>query len=347
MSRHALTDDTGLAGLPWAAAMELLRRPGRILLACHIAPDGDALGSMLAVGLGLRALGADVVASFSEPFGVPASLRFLPGQDLLVPPARAPERPDVLVTFDTASPERLGGLTDRVDTAGAVVVVDHHATNPGFGAVNLIEPDLPATVVLADELLTRLGVPLDAELATCLYTGLTSDTGSFRFAGTTARTHQLAARLLDTGIAHDEIARALFDTHPFGWLGLVGDVGGRAVLEPDGARGHGLVWSYATVDDYGRRDLAFEETESLIDIVRMAAEAEVAMVAKQVAEHPGGGRWSLSLRSKGAVDVAAACASLGGGGHRMAAGLTFDGRLDEAIHAVREALETTGAGSGR
>lgn len=323
-----------IAEAAWQEAVDALRRPGRILLAGHVQPDSDALGSVLALGLALRSLGADVVGSFSDPFVVPESLRFLPGQDLLVSPAEAPKDPDLFVSLDASSVQRLGTLADRLGTAGRVLVVDHHASNPGFGGINLVDADAPATAVLADELIRRLGVDLDADLATCIYAGVVGDTGSFKYAGTTPATHELASRLLATGIAHDEITRELFDTHPYRWLSLLGDVLGRATLEPEAAGGHGLVWTYATADDLRRHDLSRDDYESLIGIIRTTREAEVAMVLKELS----GGQWSVSMRSKGKVDVAAIAVALGGGGHRQAAG--FNSKLGpaETVDAVRRAL---------
>ena len=124
----------------WDRAVGLLREAPAVALACHVGPDGDALGSMLGLGAALRALGKDVVASWGgEPFEVPAAYAFLPGLDLLVPPGDFPSAPELLVTFDTGSTERLGSLGDRVGTAGATLVVDHHATSTRYGTLNLVD----------------------------------------------------------------------------------------------------------------------------------------------------------------------------------------------------------------
>ncbi|GAA0261784.1 bifunctional oligoribonuclease/PAP phosphatase NrnA [Cryptosporangium japonicum] len=319
----------------WAQALTLLRGADRsIVLACHLNPDGDALGSMLATALGLRQLGIRVQASFSNPFRLPQALAQLAGLELLVRPEEVVTSPDVLVTFDTGSVDRLGDLAPLVAAAAQVIVVDHHVTNSGFGTFNLIDPQAAATAVVVEELLTRLGVRLDAAIAECLYVGLSTDTASFRGAATSPSTHELAARLLATGIRPDEISRRLYDARPMRSLHLLADVLGRVVLEPDVADGAGLSWSYVTQDDLERYGLGMEWVEGVVDMIRGAEESTLAMVAKQTVP----GEWSVSLRSRGSVDVGALSVRLGGGGHRFAAGFTGRGPLEDVVASVRAAL---------
>ncbi|MEH0840831.1 bifunctional oligoribonuclease/PAP phosphatase NrnA [Micromonospora sp. CPCC 205711] len=323
----------------WAAAVAAVRglpADARVLLICHVNPDGDALGSMLGFGLGLRRLGMrQLHATFPGPPELPESLGWLPGLDLLVPATVAYPDPDLVVCFDAASESRLGELVDRLDAGVPVLVLDHHASNTGFGGVHLVDPAAAATSVVAEELLARLDVPLDAEIATCLYVALTTDTGSFRFAVTTPAVHQLAARLLATGIRPGDISRRVFDTRPFGAVRLFGEVLGRATLEPAAAAGHGLVWTYATLDDLARHDQRPYVLEALIDSVRCTAEADVACVLKQVAAD----EWAVSMRSKGAVDVSRVAMALGGGGHRFAAGFTGRGGRDDVAGQIRDELD--------
>ncbi|WP_280836549.1 bifunctional oligoribonuclease/PAP phosphatase NrnA [Micromonospora sp. A200] len=330
---------TGPDESDWAAAVAAVRRlpaDARVLLICHVNPDGDALGSMLGFGLGLRRLGVrHLQATFPGPPEVPEPFRWLPGLDLLVPSTEAYPDPDLVVCFDAASESRLGELVDRLDTAGDALVLDHHASNTRFGRVHLVDPAAAATSVVVDELLTRLDVPLDAEIAQCLYVALTTDTGSFRFEATTPAVHQFAARLLATGIRPGDISRQVFDTRPFGAVRLFGEVLGRARLEPSAAAGHGLVWTYATQDDLARHDQRPYVLEALIDSVRCTAEADVACVLKQV----GPAEWAVSMRSKGAVDVSAVAVALGGGGHRFAAGFTGAGSVEDVVRSIRAELD--------
>ena len=323
----------------WQRAVALLDAAAatgtQVLLACHVGPDGDALGSMLGLGAALRRRGVPVVCSWGEqPLVVPTAYAFLPAQDLLVPPDQAPGAPGLLVTLDTSSPERLGLLADRLETADDVVVVDHHVTGEPYGDVRLVDPSAAATAVLVAGLLDRLGLPLDDETGTALYTGLATDTGSFKYAATDRRAHELAGRLVDTGIRHEEIGRAVWDTNPFAYLRVLGEACTGAVLEPDAVGGLGLVWTVLPAPRLAAAGLALADVEGVIDVVRTAREAEVAVVLKQEPD----GALRVSARSKGAVDLGAVCGALGGGGHRAAAGYTSSDDVELTMKVLREAL---------
>lgn len=329
----------GVTDQEWAAAVEAVRGlavDDEVQLICHVSPDGDALGSMLGFGLGLRRLGfTRVRATFPGEFELPGPYQALPGTDLLVPEAEAFPAPRIVLIFDVASESRIGGLVRLLPDAPAVVVLDHHASNTRFGRLNLVDPRAAATSVVADGLLGRLGVPLDAEIAECLYVALATDTGSFKFDMTTPAVHEMAARLLATGIRPGEISRRIFDSRPFGAVKLAGEVLGRAALDPTAAGGRGMVWTWATLADlerYGQRPYVLD---TLIDPVRSVAEADVAVIVKEVAP----GEWAVSLRSKGAVDVSRVAVELGGGGHRLAAGFTGHGTPGEVVVTVRGLLD--------
>jgi phosphoesterase RecJ-like protein len=310
-------------------------RDAPVLLVCHVYPDGDALGSMLGFGLGLRKLGfRQVFATFPQPFALVAPFRFLPGQELLVAPADVPAEPPLGLSFDAASLDRLGELTGNLAAAAHWITIDHHASNTGFGSVRLIEPHAAATAVLAARLLDQLGVEFDRDIATCLYTGLATDTGSFKFSTTSAGVLSLAARLVSAGAEPAEVARQVFDTRPFAAIRLLGDVLERTQLEPSVAGGRGLVWAYATPADLARHGQPWQVLEGFMDILRTAEEADVACLVKPV----GPDTWTVSLRSKGATDVSAVAVALGGGGHRLAAGFTAHGEITDVLSAVRAQL---------
>jgi phosphoesterase RecJ-like protein len=319
-----------------AAAVEVLDAAAAagstVVLSGHVQPDADALGSTLALAEGLRRRGAQVVATFPAPFVLPESLSWLPGAGTLVPSDVVPVSPEVFVSLDASSTGRLGDLAGLLDSAGTSVVVDHHASNPGFGDVRLVDPGAAATVVLVAGLLDGLGVEWDPDLATCLYAGLAADTGSFRFGNTAPGTHELAARLLRTGIDHAAISQRLFDTAPFGWLPLLSLVAGRAQLEP--GVGAGLVWTWATATEARERGLAGDQLEALVDVVRATQEADVACVLKGQDD----GTWVVSMRSRGATDVARVALDLGGGGHRQAAGYTSRVDREATLAALRARL---------
>jgi bifunctional oligoribonuclease and PAP phosphatase NrnA len=179
------------------------------------------------------------------------------------------------------------------------------------------------------ELLDAWGKPIEAPVAHCLYAGLTTDTGSFRWAS--ARAHRLAARLLEIGVDNAAISRVLLDTHPFSWLPMLARVLSSAHLMPDAVDGDGLVYAVVPHDEWARARP--EEVESIVDIVRTTAQAEVAAVFKEIEPL----RWSVSMRAK-SVDVSMVASSFGGGGHRFAAGYSATGTVDDVVAALRVAL---------
>ncbi|MGB6455456.1 MAG: DHH family phosphoesterase [Streptosporangiaceae bacterium] len=318
----------------WARAVGLLDGAERVCLACHIRPDADALGSMVAIARALHDRGQRVIASFAEPFAIPAILAFLPGLELLTAPDRFPARPEVMMSFDASSTDRLGELAGPAAAAAELIVLDHHASNTGFGSVSLVDPAAAATAVLAAELIGRLGVALSRDIAVCLYAGLVTDTGSFRFSATTPQVHELAARLLAAGVNPAAVSRELYDRAPFGYLGLLAATLERAVLDSTAARGLGLVWTTVTKADREPAKLPLDAAEAVIDEIRRTDEAEIAAVLKE----DDAGVWQASVRSKDVVDVGAACTALGGGGHARAAGFSYTGRAVEAIAALKRAL---------
>ena len=325
--------NTGIAPTLTLAADEaasLLAAAQDVTLVAHVQPDADALGSALALGLALHQRGATVRVSFGAPEQTPESLRGLDVAGLIVGPEDVPAQPDLLVALDTASRDRLGCLADRVDTASGVLVIDHHATNERFGTHHLVDVEADATAVLVLELLDALEVPLDEPIARCLYAGLVTDTSCFRRAD--PNTHAVAARLLATGVDSEAVTRELLDTHPFGWLPMLATVLGRAQLEPASVQGLGLVHTTVRLADMA--GVRSEEIESVVDLVRTTSEAEVAAVLKEMQPD----RWSVSLRAKQCIDVSAAAAEFGGGGHRLAAGFTADGTADHVLDRLRTAL---------
>ena len=313
-----------------AAAAALLSRADDVTLLAHVRPDADALGSALALGRALMRRGAHVVVSFGEPDTVPETLRPLDLHGLVVPAAEVPPAPEVLVTCDVNEPARLGQLADRLDTAGTTVMLDHHITNPGFGDLQILDPLAEATVVLVHRLLGVMGEALDAEMARCLYAGLVTDTRNFRDAGPAA--HRLAAELIEAGADPHTLVTPIMDTHPFPWLAVLADLLRDAELDPAAAQGLGLVHTVVPAECVAL--FRQEEVDGVVDTLQTAAEAEVAAVLKQV----GPARWTVSLRARGRVDVAAAAAALGGGGHPRAAGVTLDGTAGEVVAALRAAL---------
>ncbi|OZD05734.1 bifunctional oligoribonuclease/PAP phosphatase NrnA [Rhodococcus sp. 06-156-3C] len=312
------------------SAVSLLDTAQSVTVLCHVHPDADTIGSGLALALVLHRRGVPVQVSFAVPDTLPESMNELPGCGLLVPSDEVRSQVDLVVTVDAGSRERLGSLASRIDSARASLVIDHHRSNTRFGSLNVVDADAESTTAVITRLLDLWNVDIDAELAHCLFAGLVTDTGSFRWVR--PGSHLLAERLLATGIDGGAIARKLLDSHPFGWLPMLGSVLGSATLVPDAVGGRGLV--YAAILRENSEGLRSEEIESVIDIVRTTTEAEVAAVLKQQA----GDEWTVSLRSKASVDVSSVAATLGGGGHRNAAGFTAFGSKSDVIETLTDAL---------
>ncbi|ODR07621.1 phosphoesterase [Mycolicibacillus koreensis] len=313
-----------------AGAAELLAAAETVAVACHVQPDADTIGAGLGLAAVLDRCGTAVQVSFAAPAELPQSLRSLPGGRLLVPADSVRRDVDLVVTVDIPSVNRLGALGDLVEAGCEVLVIDHHRSNQRFGSANFVDPDADSTTMLVADLLDAWGQPIDPAVAHCLYAGLATDTGSFRWAS--ARAHRLAARLVETGVDNAAVSRVLMDTHPFAWLPMLSRVLASARCNPHAAGGRGLV--YVVVEHTECAAARAEEIESIVDIVRTTAEAEVAAVFKEI----GPQHWSVSLRAKSAVDLAAVAAGFGGGGHRLAAGYTAHGPADTVVAALGAAL---------
>jgi phosphoesterase RecJ-like protein len=299
-----------------AQAARAIRSAPDVSLACHVSPDGDALGSMLAMHHVLRAAGIRSVASFSEPFVVAPHYRELPGLDLLTPPDQYPREPDVMITFDSGSLARLGDLEAPAKAARELIVLDHHVSNQRYGSINVIDPDAAASGVLVHRLTAALDLPLTRDAAVCLYAALVCDTGRFQYQSTTPAVFELARELACFDLPIPELSRTLFEEHRFAYLQLLADALLRAVLVPEKK----FVWTTVSQGDLARYGVTFDEVEGLIDVLRRTREAEVACVLKQAPD----ATWRVSLRSLGDVDVRRIAERQGGGGHRFAAGFTSD-----------------------
>lgn len=303
---------------------------GDVALACHVGPDGDALGSMLGLAIAASNQGKKVVASFGSPFVVPPSLSFLP-TDLLVAPGDFPASPELMVLLDAGSAERVGELAKNAGAAGTVLVLDHHVTNSGFGDIAVIDPAAAATGEIVYDILRMLGWEMTPDIALCLHTALVTDTGRFQYSNTTPRALRIAADLVAAGAQPSLIGRHVYEEAPFGYLKAAATALGRARLDSE----RGVVYTWLTDRDIEESNVTWDDTETLIDLIRLAAEADTAVLAKGHSD----GRVKVSLRSRGGTDVGALAAAMGGGGHRLAAGFTVDAGVEDVMTKVLEAVE--------
>jgi phosphoesterase RecJ-like protein len=323
------------------AVVDAIRDNDRFLVVTHENPDGDALGSMLAAALGLRALRKDVVMYLSGSAPTPAEYRFLDLADV------RRELPDdlearVLLAVDCANERRVGEENTGVDRAKVVVNVDHHHDNSEFGDVNLIVAEASSTSEIVRDILGELDVALTPEIAAALYVGLVTDTGRFQYTNTTPKALRLAAELVESGADVHGIFQHVYETVQFSKLKLLARALERAQLFEGGR----LVVSYLLKDDFG--DVGAEEpySEGIIDSLRAVEGSEMVALIREPPRDEGPTR-RISLRSShDEVDVSAIARKEGGGGHRQAAGFSSDKPIGEIVSFLRRefALITNGAG---
>jgi phosphoesterase RecJ-like protein len=284
---------------------------------------------MLAMHHLCRANGKPSIASWPAPFVVAPHYTYLPGLDLATPPDQFPSSPDVMITFDCGSMDRLGELAQPARAARELIVLDHHVSNDRYGTTNVIEVDAAATAVVVRALAVELGWELNRDAAMCLYTGLVTDTGRFQYQSTTPAVFALAQELAEFDLPIAALSRQLFEEHRLAYLQLAGSCLTHAQLDEATA----FVMVAITAEDFARYGVTVEETEGLIDLVRRTKEAEVSAVLKET--HDG---VRVSLRSVTEVDVSAVAAGFGGGGHRYAAGFTSHASLESVKADLREAV---------
>jgi phosphoesterase RecJ-like protein len=316
----------------WDKAISAIAESSNVLLLAHVTPDADALGSALGLGLALQSMGKEVQVTVGEVgFTTPSSLNFLPGTDLICTPENL--RPaDLVISCDVSSDARLGSVKSILEAAPASIAIDHHPSFTGFGKIHLVDPKAAATAEIVLELIDRLEVQITLDIASAIYSGLTTDTGSFKYQSTTSHTLRTAARLLEAGVDSANLSRLLFDNEPLAALVMMGEAVSRATLVPEAAAGKGLVYTSVSIEQRpGLDELAVER---VIEALRKTSEAEVAAVLKQADD----GHWKVSLRSKTTVDVGSLANQLGGGGHKYASGYSSKGDLNQTISELVNSL---------
>ncbi len=303
--------------------LQQIEQRERFVLTSHARPDGDAIGSALACCQILRAMGkqADVVLHD----GVPRIYRGLPFADQVLQANRVRGDYDaaIILECDSIHRTRLEGLEDRF-----LISIDHHASGRPFAHVNWIDPHAVATAEMVFRLAREAGTPFSPEIATCLYTALMTDTGSFMFQGTNQHTFALARELVLAGADPSHCARNIYFAHSVAKIRLLGEA-----LRNLQTAGH-VGWTWVTQEQMERWGAREEDCEGLVNYVLSIGEVEVAAFFRELPD----GRVRVSLRSKGKLDVARVADRFGGGGHECASGCAVDGPLDEAVRQVLEIL---------
>jgi len=289
-------------------------------------PEGDAVGSLLALASLLRRLGKKVHAVVEER--VPAEFGFLPGLKGLRRRAW-PKDYDVCVLIDCSNTTRIGGLRRRLRPDRLLVNIDHHVSNTRFGDVNWVDPSASSACEMLQGLFGALRVPIRHAEALSLYTGIMTDTGSFRFASTTSRTHAACADLLRHGVDVNVVYRRLHENWPFRAVALLGEVLRTLRRDKSGT----VAWLTVAAPMLRRCPLFLSRTDAIIRFARSVAGVEVAVLFKEV--RPGEVR--VNFRSCRGRDVNRLARRFGGGGHPTASGCTVHGRLKDVVRRVVDA----------
>ena len=307
----------------------VLRENERFAVLSHVRPDGDALGSQLALALSLQQLGKKVRVWNED--GMLEKYSFLPRGDLLTKPPHTAEDVDAAIALDTAIQNRLGTAFTAVRSAKIWINIDHHLSNPGYGDLVHVDPTAPATGQIIFDLIKSQDFPFDREIAENLYAAISTDTGSFQYPKTSARTFEVATELVCTGIDVGQLSQQLYENYPRRRVELLRELLRTMRFERDGR-----VASFSLgLQTAAELQVLPEDNEGLIDHLRAIRGVIVAVFFEELAD----GKVRVSMRSKSdAVDVCAICQKFGGGGHTLAAGARVRGTLAEVERNVLEEI---------
>ncbi|MEQ1858962.1 MAG: bifunctional oligoribonuclease/PAP phosphatase NrnA [Chthoniobacteraceae bacterium] len=313
-----------------AEIAEVLRTRQRFVVMSHARPDGDALGCTIAMALCLKQLGKDVLAWNED--GVLEKFRYLPGHEIVVQPPAEPQQFDVAIALDTSVLDRVGRCLPAVGRADMWINIDHHVTNPRFGDLVHVDPSAPATGQILYELFRAGDLPLTYAMADNLYVAISTDTGCFQYAGTTARTYEIGAELIRAGVSVADLSRKMYENYPRRRLELL-----RALLNTLRFTSGGRCASIALTPEIVAQVGALpEDNEGLIDHIRSIQGVIAAAFFEELPE----GTVRLSLRSKDeSFNASALCAEFGGGGHPLAAGARIRGSLAGVQEKVLTAID--------
>jgi phosphoesterase RecJ-like protein len=306
--------------------VEALRAARRILITMHRGPDGDALGSALALACVLRDMGREVTVY--NPDDLPYNFRFLRGASEVAKSVPSGAAFDVTIATDAGSFDRLGPEVPKPPLRGLFLNLDHHMTTEPFGDVNYVDPAAASVGILAYKIIRGLGQPLSKDAAECIYASILADTGSFRYSSTDPECLRIAAELIEAGVEPWEMTVRVYEMQPLARMRLLAEVLG--TLEVAGK----LATITITNDMVARANSSLDLTDGFINYARSVDGVEVAASFREPSD---GGPWRVSFRSRGKVDVAAIAQTFGGGGHHNAAGCSIEG--DEAAVRARIAEE--------
>lgn len=297
----------------------LINKSENIFIASHINPDGDNIGSILAMGLALNSLGKNVNVLKTDT--IPNDFNFLPGIDLIKDFKDDMDSEDLFIVLDSSDENRLGSLKKLLTISKNVINIDHHISNTDFGKINVVDPLACATGEIVYRLLNYMNINIDKDIATNIYTAISTDSGSFKYESVTGDTHRIIAKLLDVGIDHSSINLNLYEKMSIGRFKLI-----NYVLSNLNTYNDGKIAVVKVNDEILKNtNTSMEDTESIVSYIRKIDTVEVACILKEFEPQ----EIKVSLRSKSYVDVSSICKKFDGGGHKRAAGCKIEKNIDE------------------
>ncbi len=313
-----------------SSLLKLIDKKKRFVVATHIQPDGDAIGSLLGFGLLLEGMGKEIFLSWGETISVPAQYSFLPGIELLRDPSLSPSTVENFIALDCATLDRLGSLSQIARKATNLISIDHHSKKTRFASLNIIDEHSSSTAEIVLGISKALNLKLTKDIATCLYVGIVTDTGRFQYSNTTAGTFGAAQELLEYGVSPNYIFQKVYENTPFNYLKLLGLALSRTTFVKD----YGLIYTWILQSDLQETDIDISETENLIDSLRSVKGIKIAVVFKEQAPN----KVNVSLRSRGEIKVDKLAELFGGGGHPNAAGFKSTDGLKVTLKNLLKAL---------
>jgi phosphoesterase RecJ-like protein len=315
-----------------------LKNSRNVLITSHIDPDGDAIGSLVAMGVALKTIGVGTTLFNASP--IPAVYRFLPGVELISSTVETDSAFDTAVVLDCGGLDRIGNGADMLSAVPVVINIDHHVTNSGFGDLQIIDASACATAEIVYRLVKAMGIEIDTTMATSIYTGIVTDTGSFRFSNTNHAAFAICDEMVQKGVQPYNVAQHVYGTYSLGRIKLL-----NLALETIEISSNGtvstMILTQQMLNETGTHP---EDADGFINYARRIEDVKLAALIQEQenGNHGLGGvkPYHVSLRSDGSVDVAAIAFSFGGGGHPTAAGFGIETTLSDLKHKLIQLAET-------
>lgn len=305
----------------------LINKCNSFIVASHVDPEGDAIGSSLALYFALRNMGKKVCVYNESP--LPKILNFLPGSDMIVSDIYSADEYDCIFIVDCGDIERVGKLSKKLEKL-RIINIDHHSTNTNFGHINIINRSASATGEVIFKFLEAIDIPITKEIAINLYTAILVDTGSFRYASTSAESFEICSKLMKYGVEPWEVSKNIYESYPYERMKLLGLVLNTLEILMNGK----VAFMYVTKDMFKKVCATDDMTEGFVNFGRAIEGVEISILCKEV----DNGVYKLSLRSKGLLDVSKIALTLGGGGHKNAAGCTIRGSFSDVKERIISVL---------